>query len=158
MNRLIILTIVLTSWIGCTSVKKNSLGNMLATMQVNEPIPGVCNNSKVIAILPFPGNKQIKAKAPKTDEELIAILNEEVTFLKSNPNFNDKGTVNLIVNCEGQMVRCGISNKTQSPELDKQIVDVFSRMKNWDAGTVDGKPVDTSILYSFTIENGVLSL
>ncbi|MEM7656904.1 MAG: hypothetical protein AAF399_12300, partial [Bacteroidota bacterium] len=60
--------------------------------------------------------------------------------------------------CEGKMVRCQIDNKTQSSELDQQIVDVFSQMTDWKAGTVNGKSVDTSVLYSFEIKNGVISL
>ncbi len=158
MYRSIIVTIAFISLIGCSTTKNSSTNNMIATMQVNEPIPGVCDNSNVIAILPFPGNGQIKAKAPMTDEELEKKLNNEVAFLKDNPDYNDKGMVNLIINCEGKMVRCEIDNKTQSPELDKQIVAIFSKMKNWEAGTVNGKPVDTSVLYSFKIENGIISL
>ena len=157
MYRLIIITITFISLISC-STTKNSSNNMIAVMQVDEPIPGVCDNSRVIAILPFPGNGQIKAKAPKTDEELVKILNSEVTFLKDKPDYNDKGMVHLIINCEGKMLRCEIDNKTKSPELDKQIVDVFSKMKEWEAGTLNGKSVDTSVLYSFKIENGIISL
>jgi len=158
MYRLIIVTIAFISLVGCSTTKNSSMNNMIATMQVDEPIAGVCDNSMVIAILPFPGNGQIKAKAPMTDEELEKKLNSEVAFLKANPGYNDKGMVNLIVNCKGKMVRCEIDNKTQSPELDKQIVDIFSKLKNWEAGTVNGKHVDTSVLYSFKIENGIISL
>ncbi len=158
MKKIFILTIALISIFACSTTKNSSMGNMIATMQVDEPIPGVCDNSKVIAILPFPGNGQLKAQAPLTDEEITEKLNAEVDFLKDRPDYKDKGMVNLIVNCEGKMVRCQIDNKTQSPELDQQIVDIFSKMVDWKAGTVNGKPVDTSVLYSFEIENGVISL
>lgn len=134
------------------------MGNMIAIMQVDEPIPGVCDNSKVIVILPLPGNGQISAQAPLTDEELTKKLNEEVDFLKGKTDYNDKGMVGLIVNCEGKMVRCQIDNKTQNPELDLQIVDIFSKMVDWKAGTLNGKPVDTVVLYSFEIKNGTISL
>jgi len=134
------------------------MGNMIATMQVDNPISGVCDNSNVIAILPFPGNGQIKAKAPFTDEEITKKLNAEVDFLKGSLGYNDKGMVNLIINCKGKMVSCKIDNKTRSPELDQQIVDIFSKMLDWKAGTVNGKPVDTVVLYSFKIENGVILL
>lgn len=134
------------------------MGDFIAIMQVDEPIQGVCDNSKVIAILPFPGNGQIKAQAPWTDEEIIMRLNAEVDFLDGRTGYDDKGMVSLIVNCEGEMVRCEIDNKSQSPELDQQIVDVFSKMLNWIPGTVHGKPVDTVVLYSFEIKNGIISL
>jgi len=131
---------------------------MVATMQVDEPISGVCNNSNVIAILPIPGNGQIKAKAPLTNEEVTKRLNAEVDFLNDKSDYNDEGMVNLIINCEGKMVRCQIDNKTQNPELDQQIVEVFSKMVDWKAGTVNGKRVDTSVLYRFEIKNGIISL
>lgn len=158
MYKFIIVIIAVFSLISCSSTKKNSMNNLIAIMQVDKPIPGVCDNSKVYAILPFLGTGQIEAKAPMTDEELTKLLNSEVTFLKENPDYNDKGMVNLIINCEGKMVRCEIDNKTKSAELDKQIVDVFSKMIYWEAGKVNGKSVDTSVLYSFKIDNGIISL
>jgi len=158
MRNILLATIALSLLFSCSTTKKSSLGNYVATMEVNEPIPGVCDNSKVIAILPFPGNGQIAAQAPLSDNEIKKKLNSEVVFLKDKTEYNDKGMVNLIVNCKGKMVRCQIDNKTQSPELDQQIVAVFATMVEWKPGTLNGKPVDTSVLYSFTIENGVISL
>lgn len=142
----------------CTNTMYSQIGDMVAIMQVDEPIPGVCNNAKVISILPFPGNGQKKAKAPLKDEEITKLLNTEVAFLKDKPAYNDKGMVALIINCKGEMVRCEIDNKTQSPELDQQIVAVFAEMKKWKPGTLKGKAVDTSVLYSFEIKEGVISL
>lgn len=142
----------------CSSTRNLGMSNMVATMQVDEPIPGVCNNSKVIAILSFPGNGQVKAQAPLTDQEIEEQLNSIVSFIKDKPDYNDKGMVNLIINCKGEMVRCEIDNKTKYPELDEQIVTVFAQLKVWKPGTINGEPVDTSVLYSFNIENGKISL
>ena len=158
MKKLFISSLAFISLFACSTARKGTTGNMLAIMQVDKPIPGVCDNSKVVAILPIGGNAQVEAQAPLTDEELTKKLNSEVEFLKNKPDYNDRGMVNLIVNCRGKMVRCEIDNKTQSPELDQQIVDVFSTMVDWKAGTVNGQPVDTSVLYSFKIKNGVISL
>lgn len=142
----------------CSTTKNTGVSNMVATMQVTEPIPGVCNNSRVIAILPFPGNGQIKAQAPLTNQEIEEQLNSNVNFFHDKSDYNDKGMVNLIVNCKGQMVRCKIDNKTKSPTLDEQIVAVFSILEKWKPGTINGESVDTSVLYSFKIENGIISL
>ena len=127
-------------------------------MQVDDPIPGVCDNSRVVAILPIPGNGQEKAKAPMTDQELEELLNSQVVFLQDKTDYNDKGMVHLIVNCKGKMVKCEIDNETKSPELDQQIVAVFSSLKEWQPGSIKGKPLDTSVLYSFTVENGKIIL
>lgn len=154
----ICIAIGLTLTINSYSKKKQAMFSGVAVMQVNEPIPGVCNNSKIIAILPFPGNNQIEAKAPMAIEEITKLLNENVSYLKDKPSYNDKGMVSLIVNCKGQMVQCKIDNKTQSPELDAQIVEVLSKLEKWEAGSVNGESVDTVVLYSFTIVNGKISL
>lgn len=142
----------------CSPTKNMGMSNMVATMQVDEPIPGVCNNDRVLAILPFPGNGQIKAVAPMTDKEIQVQLNSSVDFLKSNPNYNGKGMVGLIINCKNEMVRCQIDNKTVSPELDEQIIAVFSKLKQWKSGSINGEAIDTSVLYSFTIDDGKISL
>ena len=160
MKKILVSAIALPLVLACASSKPRSsgLGNFMATMQVDEPIPGVCDNAKVLALLPFEGNGQVKAQPPLIKKELSGVLNAEVAFLKDKPSYSDTGMVNLIVNCEGTMVRCQIDNKTQSPELDQQVVAVFSRMKDWKPGTYKGTPVDSSVLYRFTIENGVISL
>lgn len=142
----------------CSASKNSSMNSMVARMEVKEPIEGVCDNANVIAVLPFPGNGQVAAQAPKTEEEITQELNAKVSFLKDKPGYEDKGMVNLIVNCKGELVKCEIDNKTKSPELDDQIVAVFAEMKIWTAGKVDNKPVDTVVLYSFEIKNGKVIL
>ena len=142
----------------CTSSRNSSMNNMVARLQVEEPIEGVCDNANVIAILPLPGNGQVKAKAPKTEEELTKELNAKVTYLEGKTDYEDKGMVGLIVNCKGELVRCQIDNKTKSPELDSQIVAVFAEMKSWTEGTINKNPVDTSVLYSFTIKDGKITV
>jgi len=57
-----------------------------------------------------------------------------------------------------ELVRYEIDNKTKSPELDNQIVAVFAELKTWTAGKINDKAVDTSVLYSFKINNGKISL
>lgn len=161
-NKVIIIcicSIVIGVFSSCaTKSAGGGMSNMVATMEVKTPIDGVCDNSHVYAILPFPGNGQIKAGAPKTDQELTQLLNVQVSFLKDKSDYEDKGMVSLIINCKGEMVRCMIDNKTKSPELDSQIVAVFSQMKKWTAGTINGKSVDTVELYSFSIKKGTITI
>jgi hypothetical protein len=142
----------------CATSRLSSMNNMVAIMEVKEPIQGVCNNAYVIAILPLPGNGQISANAPKSDEEITKELNSKVSFLKDKPDYEDKGMVSLIINCKGELVKCEIDNKTKSPVLDNQIVAVFAEMKIWTPGKINNNPVDTVVLYSFTIVNGEITL
>jgi hypothetical protein len=131
---------------------------MVATMQVTEPIPGVCDNNNVIVVLPLPGNGQTEAVPPKTFEEVAADLNENVPFLKSQPNFEAEGTVQLIINCQGDLVRCQINKKTKYPELDEQIVSVFANLKKWYPGTLNKRTVDTLQLVGFKVTDGKITL
>lgn len=127
-------------------------------MDLKEPIEGLCDYKNVIAVLPLSGNGQVDAQAPKTEEALTQEINSQVAFLKENPTHNDKGMVNLLVNCKGELIRCEMDNETKSTVLDAQLVAIFATMKKWTAGSLKGKPVDTVVLYSFTIENGKISL
>ena len=47
-----------------------------------------------------------------------------------------------------------MDNETKNPELDKQIEAVFNSLGEWKAGKLNGKEVDSSILYSFKIKKG----
>jgi len=142
----------------CAASKKSSTKNLIARMEVKVPIKGVCDNNNVVVVLPFPGNRQVRAKAPKTNAELTQELNDKVSFLKDKPDYEDKGTVNIIINCKGELVRCEIDKKTKSPELDSQILAVFAEMKKWTAGKIGNESFDTMDFYSFTIKNGKISL
>lgn len=125
----------------------------VAKMEVKEDIPGICDKNEVYALFPsFEG--QVEAVCPMTDEEILAKLNAEVTYLKENPKYKDKGMIGLIINCKGELIQCRMDNKTKNPELDKQIEAVFNALGVWKAGKLDGKEVDTSRLYSFKIKNG----
>jgi len=134
-----------------------SSAQFVAKMEAKEPIPGVCNIKNII--VPFPTFKgQEAAISPLNKKEIESRLNSEVKFLSENPTFTDKGMIGLIVNCKGEVVRCKMDNKTQNAELDKQIETVFHSLGEWKAGKLNGKTVDTSNLFSFTIENGILTL
>jgi hypothetical protein len=128
-----------------------------ARMEVKNPIPGVCNQKNVFAILPM-FKSQEEAKCPVSEKEIEKRLNGEVQFLKDSSGFSGKGMVSIIINCKGEVVQCEMDNKTKSQELDKQIVAVFSTLGKWKAGKVSGDDVDTVKLYSFEIKDGKIKL
>jgi hypothetical protein len=110
-------------------------------------------------VVMFPNFKgQEEAIVPASDKEIEKRLNAEVKFLLENPDYNDKGMIGLVINCNGEVVQCRMDNKTKSEELDKQIESVFNSLGVWKAGKLNGKPVDTSKLFSFTIEKGKIVL
>jgi hypothetical protein len=135
----------------------SSISQMVARMEVKEPIKGICDEKNVFVVFPmFKG--QEAAKCPLSNQEIISRLNAEVTFLKDSTTFQDKGMINIVINCKGEVVRCEIDNKTKSSELDRQIVAVFNSLGTWKPGKVNGEKVDTSKLWSFEIRNGQISI
>ncbi|SDY10611.1 hypothetical protein SAMN05444411_1262 [Lutibacter oricola] len=143
---LILTTLLLTSTISAQFV---------ARMQVKENIEGICDDKNVFALFPIDGQEE--AICPASDEMILKRLNEEVTFLNDNSKYKDKGLIGLIINCKGKVVKCKMDNKTKNKELDKQIETVFNSLGVWKAGKLNGKNVDSSRLFSFTIKKGKFS-
>jgi len=133
----------------------NASAQFVAKMEVKEPIEGICNEKEVYALLPFDG--QEKAICPVSENDILKRLNSEIQFLKDNPKFKGKGMIGLIINCKGEVVQCKMDNKTKSAELDKQIEEVFNSLGEWKAGKLNGKKVDSSVLYSFKIKKGKIT-
>ena len=128
----------------------------VAKMEVKEPIPGLCNDQEVYAL--FPSLKgQEEAVCPLTNNQILERLNNEVQYLKDHPKYDDKGMIGLVINFKGEVVKCKMDNKTRTPELDKQIEDVFNSLGSWTTGKLNGKEVDTSRLFSFKIKNGKIT-
>lgn len=128
----------------------------VAKMEVKDDIPGICDKSEVYAPIPsFKG--QVEAACAVSKDDILMRLNADVAFLKDKPKYKDKGMVNVIVNCKGEAVLCRTSNKTQSEELDAQILAVFTALLSkvkWSPASINDKEVDSSLLYSFKIKNG----
>ncbi|MNE49286.1 hypothetical protein D3C87_21320 [compost metagenome] len=128
----------------------------VARVEMKEDIPGICDKNEVYAL--FPGFKgQEEAVCPLTKAEILKRLNEEVAFLKLNPKFSGDGMIGIFINCEGEMVQCEMDNKTKNEELDKQIEAVFSSLGVWKSGKLDGKNVDSHVLFSFKVKKGKIT-
>ncbi len=125
----------------------------VAKMEVKEEIPGICDKNEVYVLFPsFKGQEE--AACPMTKKDILQKLNSEVPFLKDNPKYKDQGMIGLVINCKGEVVKCKMDNKSKTPELDKQIEDVFNSLGSWQAGKLNAKAVDSSVLFSFKIKNG----
>ena len=125
----------------------------VATMEVKEPIEGVCNQRGVYALFPMLDG-QDEAVCPISMDEILNRLNTEIAFLKENPKHRDKGMIGLVINCKSELVRCEMDIKTKNELLDKQIVFVFNSLGEWEAGKLNGNYVDSNRLFSFKIKKG----
>lgn len=140
----------------CTFLFTAASAQFIARMEVKEPIPGLCDEKNVLVMFPVKGQEE--AKCPVEEDEILKRLNE-IQFMKDNPGFSGKGMMGLVINCEGKVVKCKMDgkNKTGNEELDKQIEEVFNSLGEWKPGRLKKKEVDTSRLYSFTIDSGKFS-
>ncbi|MEI9912848.1 MAG: hypothetical protein WDO71_26325 [Bacteroidota bacterium] len=77
-----------------------------------------------------------KPSAPVTKDSIIKRLNTEVAYLRENPTHEDKGMVNVVINCKGEVVKCEMDNKTKNADLDKQIVAVFNSHRRLESSQI----------------------
>ncbi len=129
-----------------------SEAQIVARLQITEPIEGLCDPDNVYALFPgFTG--QTEAVSEVSEDELLERLNA-IDFLKEHPKHTDKGMMSLIINCEGEVVQCKMDNLTKSKELDTQIEAVFNTLGPWKPGQLKSEDVDSNLLYSFKIKKG----
>ena len=135
------------------AISSISFGQFVATMEVKEDIPGLCNKNGVYALMSILDGQKV-AVCPVSKSEILIRLNSEVLFLQDNPDYKDKGMIGIIINCKGKVVKCEMDNNTKDAVLDKQIETVFNSLGNWKAGKLNGKKVDSIKLFSFKIRKG----
>jgi hypothetical protein len=127
----------------------------VATMEVKEPIEGACNTENIYALFPMLDGQQAPV-CPMTNEEILRKLNAEVAFLKNHPKFKASLTVQTIISCEDQLVKCSLDTKPDHEELSQQLIRVFSNLGEWKAGRLNGEKVDCVDLWSIEIKKGAV--
>ena len=128
----------------------------VAKLEMKEEVEGICNHNEVYALFGSLDGQE-EPVSPKSKDEILIMLNEEVEFLKTHPKFKAKGMVGLLINCYGDMVQCKMSNSTGDEELDAQIEAVFATLTKWKPGKLSGTNVDASELYSFKVKKGKIT-
>lgn len=140
-----------------TIISLSSFSQFVARAEIKENIPGICDKKNVFTLLEMlEGQKEAVCAVKNADIEKM--LADSVVYLKDKAEYNDKGMVSIIINCKGAMVKCEIDNKTKSPELDEQVVKVFSTLTFTKPGKLSGKSVDSMLLWSFEIKNGKITI
>lgn len=151
------ITALLITGITACSTKK-AMNDMYAVMEVKEPIPGVCNQNKVLVLMPFASTNQVEAKAPISLEEIAAELTKYVAPTDLYAEEAISSTMEVIINCKGKVVDVDVNDSEIPPGLARQIETYFNSMPKWTPGTHSGKPFDTVRFITIRIENGVLTL
>jgi len=129
----------------------------VARADIKEKINGLCDQKNVYALLPILKGQE-EASCSESDSTIEQKLNNDVTFLKDKPDYEDKGMVSIIINCNNEVLKFETDNKTKSSELDEQILSVFKTFTKWKSGKLNGKKVDSIKLISFTISKSKIKL
>jgi len=131
---------------------------MIARAEIKEPIDGICDIKNVYVLFSMLDKAQIDAVCTVPDSTIESRLNNEVEFIKEKPKYKDKGMINIIINCKGEVVQCKIDNKSKSPILDEQVLNVFKTLTSWKAAKLNNKDVDSLRLWSYEVKNGKIIL
>ncbi len=145
--------IVLLLFLG---IHLNVEAQFVATVEMTEEVEGVCNQEQVFVLFGMLPD-QDDAVCPLNKEKLLLKLNEKVEYLKNNPKYKSKGSVDVLVNCTGEVLKIEVHFKKSNNVLENQIEEVFRSLGSWKPGKLNGKAVDSQNLFSFKIKKGKIS-
>ncbi len=148
------ITLLIICW---CSFLSDAQAQIVAREEMTVKVEGICNDKQVYVLFSS-FNDQTQAKCSLTNDEIKALMNEKLEYLKKNPGFKGKGTVAVYINCKGDPLLWEISSKTKSAELDEQILSFFKTLRTWTPGQLQGKNVDSRVFISYRIKKGVLAV
>ena len=87
-------------------------------------------------------------------------LNETISFAKNNPSFEGKPAIQFVVNCKGEIGDgFHIVTKSGNDELDKELMEFFKTIKEWNAGKINKKKtVDSWYMWRLEIKDGSITI
>ncbi|MCB0399808.1 MAG: hypothetical protein KDD26_09350 [Winogradskyella sp.] len=115
---------------------------------------GICNPENVEARFSiFTYTSQTKFKIKKIENELNSRLKLLTTYL----NLSEDRMINIVLNCKGDVLKSEIDAKKIDHNIKNEIENTFKMLTIWKKRKYNGG-TDSSILISFKIENGMISL
>jgi hypothetical protein len=130
----------------------NSFGQMVMSAQGMNP-DNVCKPNKVYFLM------ESKARPKESIDSIQIKLNEIVKFAKENPSFESKSSIQFAVNCNGEIVGgFHVVTKSGNETLDNDLLTFFKTIKNWQAGKIKKKTVDSWYMWRLEIKNGYITI
>ena len=145
MKKLIQLTILLM-------ISINSFGQMVMTAKGVHP-DNVCNPNEVYFLM------ESKARPLEPRDSIQIKLNENIKFVKENPNFVANPAIQLAVNCNGEIGGgFHVVTKSGNEDLDNDLIKFFKTITNWKPGKIKKKSVDSWYMWRLEIKNGNITI
>lgn len=134
----------------------SSQAQLIATVELKEPVEGMCAETMYALFSGFDGQQQPTCSL--SDEELVQLMNEEIEYLKTHPKAKGKGVMGLFINCDGEVIQTSSGLEDSDSELSNQIEQFLMEHGEWEPGTFNDENVDCSELISIKIKKGVIYL
>ena len=129
-----------------------SYGQMIMSASGVNP-ENVCKANRVYFLT------ENRAKPIEPIDSIEAKLNETITYAKENPTFEGKPAIQFAVNCQGQIGGgFHVVTKSGNDILDKTLIEFFKTIKNWQAGKIRKKTVDSWYMWRLEIKNGHITI
>lgn len=145
MKKLFYLTII-------SLISVQSFGQMIMSASGVNP-ENVCKPNTVYFLT------ENRAKPIELYDSIEFKLNATVKFAKENPSFEGKPAIQFAVNCQGQ-VGGGfhVVTKSGNDNFDRDLIEFFKTIKNWQAGKIRKKTVDSWYMWRLEIKNGHITI
>lgn len=149
-KKIVGITFLLLSFIHITS-------QTVITITIKDPPPGLCDVNSIYSLYAPFGN-QVEAKSSSAKSEIQNLLNSKLKILKEDLKYKDKGTVTLLINCKGEVLRCTCKTHKKNEKMERELSSFFNTLSGWTAGTYHKKAVDSELCYTFKIKKGAISI
>lgn len=135
-----------------TLIGLQSFGQMIMSADGINP-ENVCKPNTVYFLMTD------KAKPIEPIDSIEARINQTIKFVKENPSFESKPSVQLAINCNGE-IGGGFHNviKSGNDGLDKELIEFFKTVTAWKPGKRKKKPVDSWYMWRMEIKSGYIDI
>lgn len=129
-----------------------SFGQMVMTAEGVNP-ENICKPNTVYFLM------ENKARPIEPIDSIQIKLNEAVKFAKENPSFESKSSIQFAVNCNGEIGGgFHVVTKSGNEDLDNELINFFKTIKDWKAGKIKKKSVDSWYMWRLEIKNGNITI
>ena len=133
-------------------ISNYSFGQMIMNAVGISP-ENACNPASVYFLM------ENRARPIENKDSIEVNLNSYVKFAKENPTFSGNPSIQFVVNCRGE-IGGGFHVVTSSgnDNLDQELVAFFQTVKEWQAGKIRKKTVDSWYMWRLEVKTGYIKI